>query len=589
MPSNKSSNLLAPNLSDLKDSIDRLLFKSKDPIVIAIKGGWGEGKTYFWKNNIASAHKNLAPGYVSVFQAESLEAIQRDVIVQAAASHKVGSQAVPDSIRRIGAVLGGAGWFRQTVSKAIGLPNISFAFLPQLLEQFIFKPKWVLCFDDIERLPPNIELDAFLGYVNSLREDRGLRIVLIYNDEKVSRKNRRKSLKRYMEKIVDREFRFSPDIGNILRLVLDEDCIGTDILDDLERKCNVLSLRNIRIINRVNLYYREVKEILPKDCDSSFLKSVISSLLLYSWMNFASADAKKRTLTFDFVESYSELTSMLERETRDAEEEDADNLQGGKVLAEFGYARTDDVDLVLMSLVRRSVLDKERLLEEYKKYMDNTSRGKLEKHLTNVWQRFFHGTLRETEDEFCRELIIATEQCFDFISLRELDSTLSTLSDLNRNDDALGLFKRFITSRPSAFKDPDHESMTMDIRFEPIKEALDEAGRELKADNRSLGEIIHSATSGEFMYQGDRDALARFSAEDFVTYFSENDLKHLTGIMRRIHRQTRRRGDDIDKKINSSIVRAATIIADRSPINKLRMQHMGLLVDVNKSEIEEQK
>ncbi len=49
------------------------------PSGIVIKGEWGIGKTYFWREFISKFKKTV---YISLFEAGSLKEIKRDIIVQ---------------------------------------------------------------------------------------------------------------------------------------------------------------------------------------------------------------------------------------------------------------------------------------------------------------------------------------------------------------------------------------------------------------------------------------------------------------------------------------------------------------------------
>ena len=71
----------SPTLHDLSEALAQDVFGGADPIVVAIKGGWGEGKTFFWRNSVVARHAASKPGYVSVFGKDSLGAIQRAVAV----------------------------------------------------------------------------------------------------------------------------------------------------------------------------------------------------------------------------------------------------------------------------------------------------------------------------------------------------------------------------------------------------------------------------------------------------------------------------------------------------------------------------
>src|SRR5690606_14449888 len=102
--------------------------------------------------------------------------------------------------------------------------NVPLTFFLDLMENFVFPDAWILCLDDIERLSRSIELGSLFGYINSLRDERGINIVLIYNEEKIGGEASQEALKRYSEKVVDREFAFAPNIDEIVELVCRDRC-----------------------------------------------------------------------------------------------------------------------------------------------------------------------------------------------------------------------------------------------------------------------------------------------------------------------------------------------------------------------------
>lgn len=82
--------LLAPNIVRVKETLVYLVFNSNDPTVVAVVGGWGEGKTYFWRNNVVKDFPEKSIGYVSVFGAASLVEIRQRVIAEAILMSKAG-------------------------------------------------------------------------------------------------------------------------------------------------------------------------------------------------------------------------------------------------------------------------------------------------------------------------------------------------------------------------------------------------------------------------------------------------------------------------------------------------------------------
>ena len=115
-----------------------MLFASEQPIVIAIKGGWGEGKTHFWKHYIANRDKER-PGYVSVFGAESLSAIQRDVLAEAFRTNDAASANLQEKIRATYPYLvRGGQLFTTWLNQRYGLPDL-LSFAPELLQKAAFR------------------------------------------------------------------------------------------------------------------------------------------------------------------------------------------------------------------------------------------------------------------------------------------------------------------------------------------------------------------------------------------------------------------------------------------------------------------
>ncbi len=165
----------APTLEKLKETLARVVFDSERPIVVALKGGWGEGKTYFWKNNVAASYAPERIGYVSVFGADTLQTIREKVVLAALLPRlRPATESILIRLVEIG---------RQTATALVKGLRIPDTLITKLLESTTLKPGWILCLDDIERLSDSIGVDALLGYINELRDERQLKVVLIYNDE----------------------------------------------------------------------------------------------------------------------------------------------------------------------------------------------------------------------------------------------------------------------------------------------------------------------------------------------------------------------------------------------------------------------
>src|SRR5262245_1930024 len=130
------------------ETLDRVVFKGARPIVVAFTAGWGEGKTYFWKNSVVPQYRASKPGYISVFGAESLNAIRERLVLERYSLDKPIRGESPT-----------CGWQRvfapplrlmnsvstHFVGERLGLSD---SLIVSLMQGTALKPGWVVCIDD---------------------------------------------------------------------------------------------------------------------------------------------------------------------------------------------------------------------------------------------------------------------------------------------------------------------------------------------------------------------------------------------------------------------------------------------------------
>lgn len=78
----KSRFQYALSTEDVRRVLDEHLFKGEKPIVVALDGSWGEGKTYFWKHTILPDYNSVNAIYVSVFGVATIQAIRERVVFE---------------------------------------------------------------------------------------------------------------------------------------------------------------------------------------------------------------------------------------------------------------------------------------------------------------------------------------------------------------------------------------------------------------------------------------------------------------------------------------------------------------------------
>lgn len=551
---------------DALAAIDRVVFQAAKPIVVALTGGWGEGKTYFWKEVIAPRHKDAKPGYVSVFGAESMAVIRERVALAALQIDLSSESKIADAI---GKILGPIAKGLRAFANVWGAPfGISDSLAIELLQNVRLKPGWVLCIDDVERR--SVELDTLLGYVSELRDKWRLKVVLIYNREPLDAEQNG-DFRRYEEKVIDRSIPFALDFEQLVDLAFRDIAIpDVDIRLEVRKKCETLGLRNIRVLFRARSYFEEVCLVVGSNAASEFLQVALSSLLLFTYTRFS--NQKPAGLTFNSLATHSEWADRFRRKSSVADEDDEKIKDPAKDLLErYGYMASDDLDLCLMKFVETDVLDAHKLHALYADYSSGVTKQRLNRALQNVWDRQYHGTLRDNAEELCDAIEAALPPFLPYVPPSELDFALSILNKYGRPEAAQRYFDEFKRIRGHIFERLDPESSPMgSFEYEPLKRYLRGISEAGQTDERTIDEVMRTAFDDRFVSSRDGDRLAQFSADDLADYFLSHDRPKLTSKIRALV-QT---GNDTLRK---KVLDAAEKVAAECALNQTRMEGMGLL------------
>src|ERR1035441_8402278 len=286
-------------------AIERLIFTSPTPIVIALTGGWGEGKTFFWTEKVVPNHAASRSGYVSVFGAESLAVIrERVALASSRLTEFMESGVVPEWLQKLsGPVATGVRRAANFWGSKIG---VSDSIAVELLQSFGLKPGSIICVDDVERLSPAIGFENFLGYISELRDKWKLKVVLIFNREPIDA-DANSAFHRYQEKVIDRTIPFALDFEDVVTLAFQSISIHNyDVLSAARAKATILGLRNIRLLVKARSYFEEVLQVIGPAASKDFLNEALTALLLFTYTKFSIQ--KLAGLTFDFLRKHNEWT-----------------------------------------------------------------------------------------------------------------------------------------------------------------------------------------------------------------------------------------------------------------------------------------
>ena len=273
---------------ELKNRLNKIL-KDDLPLGIMIKGEWGIGKTHFWKefiNEFQQKNKDVKTAYISLFEAESLKEIRKDIFIQ------LHTKKVPFIRKLLRAFKLFKGVELELKIPYLKLPLIIYALLENSLYLLPNNLKAIICFDEFERLNLNkIELETLLGIISFFKENNSCKVVMIVNEKEFESKldsnpNLKEIYNKYKEKIVDYEFTLNPTfeenfaIASRALKLKDYEPILQKIVSEL-RVNNLRVLNNmIRIINEFefinnsdfNIFRKEVKEVFIEKLATLTLK-----------------------------------------------------------------------------------------------------------------------------------------------------------------------------------------------------------------------------------------------------------------------------------------------------------------------------
>ena len=241
--------------------------KSSDQRVLAFKGPWGIGKSFFIREFLGSNAKILPPftTFASVFGLRTLSEV-RDTVVgcMESVSHK--------GLATAGKIVSKA------AAKIWDLPDISNTAFWHLA-----KSKGMLVvLDDIERAHKELSLEELLGYASSLTENSKAKVILIFNEGNIDGENA-KILTRYREKVIDIELEYLPCTKELVDKFLQFPAVHEKVVQCLEAGGGA----NIRLLLRIKRALRDFSKLM-EGREPRVTEEDLSQVAALTWLFYSS-------------------------------------------------------------------------------------------------------------------------------------------------------------------------------------------------------------------------------------------------------------------------------------------------------------
>ncbi|MBH1970969.1 hypothetical protein FK216_07075 [Moraxellaceae bacterium AER2_44_116] len=346
-------------MDHIKKSIIAFL-KNPTLKVIAIKGDWGVGKTHFWQNKIITKifsdveEKILLEkeyySYVSLFNIENITDLKTKIYYE--------SKSINNDNSKIKSY------------NHIELINQSTTISQQL--QKIKIDNYLICLDDIERKSKKISLQTILGYISELKENYNNKIVIIFNENELSRHDKI-LLHKYKEKIIDASIEYKPSAEYNQNIIF-KDHLYIEIIKKALEPMNVKNMRILKFIeNNIDFFFKSLKNIYLS-MEETVKLEVVSTIVFDTWLYYQT----------EINISLQELEDFFSYRIKLSEEKEIIRRK----IINYGYHHLEEYEKEIINYLLEGYFNEEKLTLELQKLSEKKLKNQKLKTLMISWKNY---------------------------------------------------------------------------------------------------------------------------------------------------------------------------------------------------------
>ncbi|WCH21650.1 P-loop NTPase fold protein [Aeromonas salmonicida] len=529
----------------IKEQIKRFLSMDK-PEVLAIKGEWGVGKTYSWKQYIEEFKNQCALkhySYVSLFGVDSIDDIKKLVLLNSIDTHKIGQ---PLNLKSRSKSFVDA-------MQAIKISGVSVGDVLGSISQLAMT-KTIICFDDLERHSKGITIKDFMGMVSYFKEEKDCKVILLLNEEAGDKTF--EDYRKYKEKIVDKELHFEPTADECFDIMYADDFEFRDYVRDC---CIGLNIKNKRVITKI---VESVTEfiMLVKEFGAEIKKQVIHTTVVLSWCYYCHGSDEENIPEFRFVKR---LGVRKQDEGKGWTKEKT--TLWNRNLNTYNYLFTDEIDLAVARGIEQGFLDTRTLIPLCDAKQKELDINKKNAKWDYAW-KLFHGSFNNNEDEIAEAFIDGMKDISESASASQFSSGLKLLRILGKEKEADELIDFFIKAKNENVEYFNVDSIfTFTINDDKFKETLRAKYLDIKPE-QTVHDILELRRGANSYNSNESAILAKLTEDEIYTLFMNFSGEELTGNIN-VFKLLSGSSQDLAKKVNNVLDR----IEHTSELNKYRI------------------
>ncbi|CAK1814530.1 hypothetical protein [Vibrio crassostreae] len=490
----------------VKEQIHKFLSTDK-PEVLAIKGGWGVGKTHSWeqfakefKADCALSHYS----YVSLFGVNSINDIKKAVFLNTIDTRNIGQPLNLKSRSK--------SWTEALQS--IKVKGVSVGDMLGAVSQ-LATDKTVICFDDLERHSKGITIKDFMGLASYYKEQKGCKVVLLLNedvgDETFS------DYQKYKEKVVDKQLHFEPTAEESFDIMYESD---GGLRDYVRQYCVSLNLKNKRIIKKIEQHIQDsLGQLADAGFDITIQQQIARSVVLLSFSYYSSGTENKRIPSFRYLT----CTKNLHDDDYDKElHQQAIDNKWDEFQKKYNFLFLDELDLALATGIKQGFFDGERLSTFCSSKQTEIDIRKRSEKLEKAWD-IYHGSFDLNDADVIAAMEAGLRDIVEVASPSQYGSGISVLRDIGNGGDekADELITFYIDTRknkPDVFNLDSFDANPFGARDEKFAEKLREA-RKVYTPELTIEDILEKRKGSSSYNAVEAEILNKMSKDEVKAMF----------------------------------------------------------------------
>jgi len=403
------------------------------------------------------------------------------------------------------------------------------------------------------------------GLVSVLKELKGCRIVIIYNENELSEKDL-DEIQRYREKIVDVEVTYEPKIEDNVNLILKNHPYCSVFTETF----NKMNINNIRIMQHAKWC---AEYFLPhiEDLESLLINEFLyHSIMISCFYHDKSLSVDLNSLTLN---SY---TILWDEKDKDERRKDA-----ARKLLELGYYQKE-YDAFIIEYLKHGKCNLSELTSLMKKQSHDVKRMRVNEDNKKLWS-LYKANFQVNQKELVSKFTDFMDKQCQYLYPAEFNHMIEMLSDL-------GLSKKAIEWEVIYWKHNCSALDSMQVLEELKRKCLSSKTKEIFMSRLSeikskhkINDLIKSITINKSWGEETFNILNSFSDKEYEKWIAESEdpdlLKDLHSFYILFSRRTEPEG--AEKDVLNKIKKALVKISKINRLNYIRVKNLfpGLIAE----------